>query len=192
MRVLISMRKFLAAAWEVCEVVFVAVATVFIIRAFIVQPFYVSGASMEPSFDDGNYLLIDEITPRFTGFVRGQVVVFRPPVGERTYYIKRIIGLPGERVAAADGHIRISTAGGETFTLDEPYVDAAFQSADNFQPVTLGADQYFVLGDNRTHSYDSRNWGAVGQTNIIGTVRVRLWPLKEFGIFTAPVYAPES
>ncbi len=182
------MRKFLAAAWEVCEVVFVAVATVFLIRTFIVQPFYVSGASMEPTFEDGNYLLVDEITPRLNGFSRGQVVVFRPPVGERTFYIKRIIGLPGDRVISQDGRIRI-IRGDTSFVLDEPYLDPSLRSDDSFD-VTLSSDQYFVMGDNRLHSYDSRTWGALSTGNIIGTVRVRLWPANDIGLFTAPAYAP--
>lgn len=180
------MRKFLAAAWEVCEVVFVAVATVFLIRTFIVQPFYVSGASMEPTFADGNYLLIDEITPRLQGFSRGQAIVFKPPVGERTYYIKRIIGLPNERVVSQDGRIRI-LAGDQSFILDEPYLDPGLRSGDSFD-VTLSDSQYFVMGDNRAHSYDSRNWGALDAGDIIGTVRVRLWPVSEIDLFTAPAY----
>ena len=179
-----AFRKFLSAAWEILEVVFIAVVTVFIIRSFLVQPFLVSGASMEPNFKDGNYLLVDEITYRFREPLRGEVVIFRYPLDPSTFFIKRIIGLPGERVVSQNGQIRIFSDGQEIF-LDEEYLLS--RSVDNFDS-KLGEDKYFVLGDNRNHSFDSRNWGAVSRKDIVGMARLRILPLRDFGLFEAPSY----
>ncbi len=180
-------KKFFLSAWEVFEVVFVATATVFIIRTFLVQPFLVSGASMEPTFSDSNYLLVDEFTYRFRAPERGEVIVFRYPRNHSTFFIKRIIGLPGEQVSSENGTIKI-TKGGKDMKLREDYLsDEAHQSHENFS-ITLKDGQYFVLGDNRFHSFDSRMWGTVGKAEIIGLARLRVFPFQKFTLFEAPLY----
>ena len=177
------MKAFWLTIKEVLEVVAIALVTVFIIRHFLVQPFLVSGASMEPNFSDGNYLLIDEITYRFREPERGEVIVFRYPNNPATYFIKRIVGLPGETVELKDGKI---FANGEF--IEEDYLPDSLQSRDNLS-TKLKADEYFVLGDNRSHSFDSRNWGPVNRDKIIGVARLRVFPFNKLEYFQ---YAQEQ
>lgn len=168
------MRAFWLTIKEVVEVVAIALVTVFIIRGFLVQPFLVSGASMEPTFQDGNYLLIDELTYRFREPERGEVVVFRYPRDPKVFYIKRIVGLPGEEVAVLGGKVYVN--GKE---LQEAYLAEVTGGSAS---VRLGESEYFVMGDNRSHSFDSRNWGPVTRDDIIGITRLRVLPFQQFGI----------
>lgn len=182
------MRKFLWSIFEIFETVAIAAAAVFLIRTFIAQPFLVSGSSMEPAFNNGNYLLVDELTYRFREPARGEVVVFRYPADPSSYFIKRIIGLPGETVEIKDNKITIySDERPEGFVINESYLPPSQRAADN-TVVKLEADQYFVMGDNRTQSFDSRRWGPLKAENIIGLARLRLWPLDEVTAFAAPQY----
>jgi signal peptidase I len=187
------MRKLLVSVLEVAEVVVVALGAVFVVRSFLVQPFLVSGASMAPSFENGNYLLVDELTYRFRPPERGEVVVFRYPNDESTYFIKRIVGLPGDRIVIKDGVVTVvSPAHPEGERLTEPYLAAGMTTAVRRQDeanVTLGPGEYFVLGDNRSYSFDSRDWGPLKTTEIIGLVRLRLWPLTGLTVFAAPRYS---
>ncbi len=171
------MKKLLLGAWEVAEVVIVSVASIFIIYGFIAKPYVVEGKSMEPNFHDGNYLVIDEITYRFREPERGEVIVFVNPNNEKEFYIKRIVGLPGEEVKGSNGVITIN---GEK--LDETYLpqDLRYNGKYSFK---LREDQYFVMGDNRLQSYDSRSWGPLEKDKIVGEVRVRFWPLNEVAIY---------
>lgn len=183
------MRRFFASVLEVLEVAVVAVAAVFLIRSFIVQPFLVSGASMAPNFSDGDYLLIDEVTYRFRTPERGEVVVFRSPTDPSVYFIKRIIGLPGEKVEIRGGRIYIyNDAQPDGFTLDEPYLPKHAVTAGAISRVSLSGGEYFLMGDNRNFSFDSRSWGALGSDKIIGLVRLRLWPVRHIEAFAAPQY----
>lgn len=182
------MRKFFGSLLEVAEVAVIAIVAVLLIRAFLVQPFLVSGDSMVPTFHNGDYLLVDELTYRLREPARGEVIVFRYPKDEKLFFIKRIIGLPGERVEIADGNIII--VNGEHpqgLTLDEPYLSASLQTSGN-EDITLGDGQYFVLGDNRSFSLDSRSWGTVTKKEIMGLVRLRLLPLSALNTFAAPSY----
>lgn len=178
--------KFLRSFFETVETVAIAVAVVFVVRAFVAQPFLVSGSSMEPSFSNGDYLLVDEISYRARDPQRGEVIVFRYPGDHRSFYIKRIIGLPGERVVTAGGHVTIYEADGSQKTLAESYVTQ--QSFSGAVDVTLKSDQYFVMGDNRDFSFDSRAWGPLGKPDIAGLVRFRLWPVEEAMAFGTPSY----
>mgnify|MGYP001558790690 FL=1 len=166
--------------------VLISVATVFIIRTFLAQPFLVSGASMEPTFHDGNYLIVDEITYRFREPQRGEVVVFRYPKERKTFFIKRIIGLPNDRVIIQQNKLRLFSNGKEII-LDEDYLKDSASTAGSVN-LELGPDQYFVLGDNRYNSFDSRNWGPIARKDIIGIVRLRLLPIKQIGIVENPSY----
>ena len=176
------MKSFLLAIWEITEVVVVAVITVFIIRTFLIQPFLVSGASMEPNFGNGNYLLIDEITYRFREPKRGEVVVIRYPLEPSTFYIKRIVGLPGETLSIEDG--QVSVVGGNTKeVLGEDYLPEYVKTRGN-TTITLGETEYFLLGDNRNYSYDSRSWGSLDRKLIVGVARLRLLPITQAKVFS--------
>ena len=182
------LKKFLLSVWEVVEVVFVATATVFLIRSFLVQPFLVSGASMEPNFSDGNYLIIDEITYRFRSPERGEVVVFRFPKDPSVFFIKRIIGMPGDTVTIDAGRVTIFNAvypNGRL--LEEPYINSNTSRTNNVS-VILGSDEYFVMGDNRDASLDSRSFGPVKRSLIVGRTLFRGWPFDRIKRFTPPAY----
>ncbi len=183
------MRSFIANIWEVAEVVIIALVTVFFIRSFIVQPFLVSGASMEPSFDDGNYLLVDEASYYFRDPVRGEVTVFRYPGDPSSFFIKRIIGLPGERIVIENGELKIASKDNPSNLniINEPYLDSQILTKGRLD-TSLADDEYFVLGDNRDNSFDSRNWGSLNQDNIVGLVRLRIFPFTNFGTINSPNY----
>lgn len=167
------MRKLLVSIWEIVEVVLISLAAVFVIRTFIAQPFLVSGASMEPNFQDGNYLIIDELTYRFREPERGDVIVFRFPKDTKTFFIKRILGLPGERVVVDNGTIEVSRDGESVYR--EGGTSGAYKGV-------LKTGQYFVVGDNRYNSFDSRSWGPIEKKHIIGLARLRVLPLTELEI----------
>ena len=183
------MRKFFLSVWEIAEVVFISAGTVLLIRTFLVQPFLVSGPSMEPNFKNGDYLIIDELTYRFREPERGEVVVFRYPQDSKVFFIKRVIGRPGERVVNRDGRLVAYPDGAadSAVLVSEPYLSPESRTGDF--DVTLGPGEYYVLGDNRSYSFDSRNWGAVGRGHIVGLVRLRIFPLGQFGAVFPPNYA---
>lgn len=178
------MRNFWLATKEIVEAVVIALVTVFIIRSFLIQPFLVNGASMEPNFKDGNYLLVDEISYRFREPQRGEVVVFRYPNDRSVYFIKRIVGLPGERIEIHDGKIFVD---GQELTEEYfsplPYTEGRIA-------IHLQDDEYWVLGDNRTYSFDSRNWGPIKRDDIIGLARIRVFPFNQMGVFSYHFQTP--
>lgn len=179
------MKLFLLAVWEIFEVVLIGVVTVFFVRNFLAQPFLVSGASMEPNFSSGNYLLIDEVTYRFREPERGEVTVFRYPENPSVYYIKRMIGLPLERIVVRGGEVKIyNDKNPQGFVLNESYLPVNLKTAGDLD-ITVPKDEYFVLGDNRNYSYDSRSWGFVPKKDIVGIVRLRLLPINEAKVFTS-------
>ncbi|PIT93023.1 MAG: signal peptidase I [Candidatus Harrisonbacteria bacterium CG10_big_fil_rev_8_21_14_0_10_38_8] len=182
-----NLRRFFANLWEVLEILLIAFITVYVIRTFIGQPFLVSGASMEPSFEDGNYLLIDELTYRFRDPVRGEVIVFKYPGDNKSFFIKRIIGLPGESIQIRNNEITVIHTDGSQQTLLEDYtLDLEYKLRP--RDMVLDEDEYFVMGDNRGNSFDSRNWGALEEKNIVGLVRLRLFPVNEIGTLKPAVY----
>ncbi len=182
-------RKFIASLWEVLEIVIIAVTAVFLIRTFLLQPFLVSGASMEPNFSNGDYLFVDRLTYRIREPERGETIVFRYPQQPSTFFIKRVIGLPGERITIKGSEIRIvkDAEDSQGFILDEKYIPSLPRGYGTLDK-QLGKNEYFVMGDNRSFSFDSRNWGAVPSDNIIGVVRLRLFPFSAFGAVEAPTY----
>lgn len=182
------MRKFFASFLEILEVAVVAVGAVFLIRSFLVQPFLVSGSSMIPNFSNGDYLLIDEVAYRFRQPERGEVAVFRYPNSPSTYFIKRIVGLPGEGVEIKDGKVLVfNEARPSGFTLDEAYLPKSVYTTGS-EKFHLKSDEYLMLGDNRSYSFDSRSWGPLKTKDIVGLVRLRLWPVTDFSAFAAPQY----
>ena len=182
------MRRFLSSLLEVVELALVTVGAVILIRTFLVQPFLVNGSSMTPNFAHGDYLLIDELTYRFRPPERGEVVVFQNPNDERTYFIKRIIGLPFERVEIRDNQIIVvGNQDAKGIVLQEDYLPPASITTGN-TTISLAEGRYFVLGDNRSYSYDSRSWGELSEERIVGLVRLRLWPIRDIQAFAAPEY----
>lgn len=173
---------------EITKVVVISLAIIIPIRYFLVQPFYVKGASMEPNFEDHQYLIINEITYRFNDPQRGDIVVFRYPKDPRQYFIKRIIGLPGEKVVVKDGKVYIFNDEYKNGVAinENIYLDTTVTVGN--KDIELGEDEYFVLGDNRSASLDSRSFGAVPKRLIVGKVWLRGWPFQEFKIFQTPEY----
>ena len=173
--------------WEVIKIVVLALVIVFPIRYFLFQPFVIEGASMEPNFHQADYLIVDELSYRIGTPARGDVIVFKYPLDPSKRFIKRVIGLPGETVAIKNGKVDV-IKNGEIITLDETkYLPAGLVTPD-MTSYTLKTNQYFVLGDNRPYSSDSRSWGELPKDDIIGKVALRLWPLNDLAHIETPKY----
>lgn len=167
--------------WDLLVFALFAIAIVLPIRIFIAQPFVVSGASMSPTFHDTDYLIIDEISYAIKDPARYEVIVFKYPNDKKKYYIKRIIGLPNETVDVKAGIVTITNKENPTgFTLPQPYVKNESNDSSHFQ---LKDKEYFVMGDNRSGSSDSRSWGALPEDLIVGRVFSRLLPVKSLDLF---------
>lgn len=167
--------------WELLRFAMLAFLIVLPIRILIAQPFIVSGSSMYPTFQDGNYLIVDQISYRFEEPNRGDIIIFRFPKDKKKFFIKRIIGLPNESIKVNGSKVTIiNDSHPDGFGLDEPYVkNLAF----NNMVAILGSNEFFVMGDNRSASSDSRSWGNVKENLIIGRALLRLLPVKNIGIF---------
>lgn len=183
-------RNFLFFLFELFKLAVICAVIVIPIRYFLIQPFYVQGASMEPSFHTHEYLLIDEISYRFNEPERGDVVVFRYPRGPQEYFIKRIIGMPGETVEIKEGRVYIyNEVHPEGKVLEENYLEQDTETHGLEEGRReLEDDEYFLLGDNRNSSKDSRNFGPVKESFIVGRVLLRGWPFDRAGFFQEPEY----
>jgi len=179
------MRKFFLFVWEITKVVCISLAIILPVRYYLIQPFYVKGESMVPNFHDQEYLIVDEISYRFKAPERGQVIVFRYPRNPQEYFIKRIIALPGEEVQIKDGKVIVyNEANPSGFALDEKYLPAdLLTEGDNSEKITVNNNEYFVLGDNRSNSKDSRSFGPVDKSFVIGKILFRGWPVKDITVF---------
>lgn len=169
--------------WEILKIIVISLAIIVPIRYFLIQPFFVQGASMEPNFLDGDYLIINEISYRFENPQRGDVVIFKYPLDASQFFIKRVIGLPGETVKIEDGRIFISGKNNEKRIIlnESDYLSDAYTAG--VMEIVLGEEEYFVLGDNRGSSSDSRKWGALQRKLIIGKAWIRAWPFNRLGAF---------
>lgn len=166
---------------EIVKFTTIAVIIVVPFRLFIAQPFIVSGASMDPTFENGEYLIVDQLSYRFEEPKRESVIVFKYPKDVSKFFIKRIIGLPGETVEISGTKVTIKNAEHpDGVVLNEPYVAVNHEKQDSMT-VTLKADEYFVMGDNRMGSSDSRTWGPVNTKLITGRPLMRLLPLQKIG-----------
>lgn len=153
------------------------------IRIFIAQPFIVQGASMLPTFETGQYLIVDQLTYRFELPERGEVIIFRHPNTPATFLIKRIVGLPGETIQFGERAVTVKNAEHpEGFVLDEPYINDQSRTYKP-QTIVLGLGEYAVLGDNRDASSDSRVWGALDQGLVVGRAFLRLFPIQYADVF---------
>lgn len=170
---------------EMVKLIVLAGITIGLVRYFLFKPFIVKGQSMEPSFAEKDYLIIDELTYRFREPERGEVVVFESPIGDDAY-LKRVIGLPGERVKIEQHKVIIyNEEHPQGIVVQEDYLT---ENTPGTTTITLGAQQYFVMGDNRDASYDSRRFGPVDISDIVGRVWVRGWPISKAGTFDVPSY----
>lgn len=167
---------------EMIKVALISLAIILPVRYFLIKPFYVNGASMEPNYYDHEYLIIDEISYRFNAPMRGDVVVFRYPGDPKQYFIKRVIGLPGEQIVLKDNKITIyNSTHQDGIKVDEPYLASDEVTAGELDK-TLGVDEYFVFGDNRHASLDSRRFGPIHKSAIVGRTWLRGWPLDRVGV----------
>lgn len=164
---------------ELLRFIVIAVLIVLPIRTLVAQPFIVSGSSMFPTFKDNQYLIVDQISYRFEEPARGDVVIFRYPLDPSKFFIKRVIGLPGEKVVIKGGKVSIFDADDKKIELDEPYLENVSSDSGTF---SLGTEEYFVMGDNRTASSDSRAWGVLPRKNIVGRALVRLLPVSDISL----------
>lgn len=185
---------------EIIKVFFWAVIIILPIRIFLFQPFFVQGASMEPNFEDGQYLIINELGYKetsmniagnhfftvhpFKELNRRDVIVFRYPKNPSQYFIKRVIALPGETLTVKDGRVIIANEENPAgFILDESeYLPPELKTSGEIV-IKLEDEQYFVMGDNRSASHDSRSWGPLEKDKIIGKVLLRAWPLAKASIY---------
>ncbi len=164
---------------EILRFSLIALIIVVPIRMFVAQPFIVSGASMEQTFHTGEYLIVDQLTYHARTAKRGEVIVFRYPKDPSKFFIKRVIGVPGDTISIEGNTVRITNATYPNgFILDEPYI--AKMTPGPTITEKLGEREYFVMGDNRDQSSDSRVWGVLQEDRIIGRAYVRLFPPKEF------------
>ncbi len=174
----LSSIPYLGFVLEIAKVVIVSLAIILPIRYFLIQPFYVRGASMEPNFYDYEYLIINEIDYRLSAPERGDVIVLHDPRDPSQYFIKRIIGLPGEDIEIKNGQIYIyNEQYPQGLALDESaYLESTVRTYGPQKIWQLGAEEYFVLGDNRPASLDSRIFGPLSEKEIIGRAWLRAWP----------------
>lgn len=157
--------------------VVIALGIALFTRFFIAAPYVVSGASMEPTFDNWHYVIVDRISYRLATPKRGDVIIFDAPREHGRALIKRIIGLPGETIILRDNSVTIvNDSNPDGFTLSEPYLSEENLGGKSNMETTLGANEYFVLGDNRRMSSDSRSWGTLPREFIVGRALIRLYP----------------
>jgi signal peptidase I len=197
-------RRGLGCAFEIIETLVLTLVIYLLIHNFVAQPFEVRQNSMVPTIDPFDYVLIEKLTPRFGDYQRGDVVVFDPPAGfeqDGIPFIKRVIGLPGDTVRLENGAVLITPPQGSTVRISEPYV---IKTADGRTAPTVPRDQrrteewtipdgeYFVMGDNRTVSEDSRIFGPITRDSIIGRAWLRYFPLDRIGFIQRPPYPPLS
>jgi len=175
--------------------IIVAFGLALIIRFFVATPYLVSGSSMEPNFYDYHYLIVDRLSYTFSAPQRGDVIVLDLPEDTSRALIKRIVGLPGETIELTGPNpsvIIINKDHPKGFELNEPYISSANYGGTTNTRYTLGADEYFVLGDNRKVSADSRTWGILPKSDIVGRVFLRLYPFNSISILPAEARYTDS
>jgi signal peptidase I len=195
-------RRALGCAFEVVETLVLTLLIYLVIHNFVAQPFEVQQSSMVPTIVDGEYILIDKLTTRFDGYHYGDVVVFNPPSGsglatDGIPFIKRIIGMPGDTVTLENGRVFITRPGESQVRIEEPYVvtEPDGSTAPTLCPREacpqewiVGDDEYFVMGDNRPSSQDSRVFGPINEDLILGRAWLRYFPLERIGLIERPEY----
>jgi signal peptidase I len=183
-------RRALRVLLDIAQTVVLTLVIFFVIQTFVAQPYEVDGRSMEATLEPSQLVLVDKLTPRWDGYDRGEVVVFHPPEGWGTTrgepFIKRVIGVGGDAIELRDGDVYLNGV-----ALDEPYVlfdGAGWGSRGGTDQARwiVADDQLFVMGDHRTNSADSRQFGPIDTGEVIGRAFLRYWPIDVFGIIDAP------
>ncbi|OQX01016.1 signal peptidase I [Candidatus Parcubacteria bacterium A4] len=182
------MNKYFSFIFEVVRITVIALLIVLPVRYFLFQPFLVNGQSMEPNFSQNDYLIIDEISYRLGEPERGDIVVFKYPEDPSKRFIKRVIGLPGETVEIGNGQVVIHGKDGSRVLDETGYLAYNILTIGNVN-VSVGENEYFVMGDNRVASFDSRSWGVLPRKNIIGKVFLRAWPFNSIHEFNTLNYS---
>ncbi|MBI5530419.1 MAG: signal peptidase I [Candidatus Doudnabacteria bacterium] len=184
-----SLKSVGAFIWDLIKILIIALVIIVPFRMFIAEPFVVSGSSMQPNFHNHDYLIIDRLSYLRSQPQRGDVIVLKFPKDTSQFFIKRIIGLPGETVKVGQGFVTIyNTEHPEGMRITESYLPNQSETFGKTDPVVLGSDEYFVLGDNRTASSDSRVWGILPKDDIVGKVWARVYPPSSAGFFQTPSY----
>lgn len=172
---------------EILKFALIAILIVVPFRIFIAQPFIVSGASMSPTFETGQYLIVDQLSYQFEEPSRGDVIIFKFPQDPSKFFIKRIIGLPGEIVEIKEGTVSVRNRDStEALILDETYVIPENRRNDSITAV-LRDDEYYVMGDNRGASADSRLWGPLKEDLIVGRAIIRVLPITKLDLFPGKI-----
>jgi len=175
--------------WDLVKILVIALVIIVPFRMFIAEPFVVSGSSMQPNYHNHDYLIIDRLTYLNNSPQRGDVIVLKFPKDTSQFFIKRIIGLPGETVKVGQGFVTIyNSEHPEGFRITETYLPNQSETFGRTDEVRLGTSEYFVLGDNRTASSDSRVWGILPSNDIVGKVWARIYPFSTAGFFKGPNY----
>lgn len=182
------LKKLGSFVFELLQIVIFAITIFLFVYLLILQPHKIKGASMEPNFHDGEYLITDKISYRLGEPSRGDVVVFKAPPTYKDEFIKRIIGLPGEEVKVEAGRIYINGKLLEEQYLPQDVFIAPGRYTAEGQAITVPEGAYFMLGDNRNHSLDSRNIGPIERQYITGRAWFVYWPVNEAGTISSPVY----
>ena len=180
-----SAKRTLFAVIDFIKTTIIVVFLALIIRLFVVQPFIVEGQSMLPTFSNNDYLITEKISYSIRSPKRGEIVIFHPPDNPTVNYIKRIVGLPGDSIEVRDQNVFVNSQ-----KINEPYLTSNEQTntATKDLNLTLKSGEYFVLGDNRNHSRDSREIGPIPYSSIVGRIWVRLLPIDSARAFAAINY----
>lgn len=185
-----SWRSYLSIFLEIVKTVIISLAIILPIRYFLIQPFMVEGASMQPNFHDRDYLIVNEILYRFKEPERGEVIVFKNPENIKQYFIKRVMATPGESIKIEDGSIYIKKDDNDVYNKvnEEEYLPKDLKTYGNSSEITLASDEYFVMGDNRGNSRDSRFFGPLKRNLIVGRVWFRGFPFDQISVFNFDKY----
>lgn len=187
MKIKRKVKFFLLFIFDIAKLAVIAFVIVWPIHYFVFQPFYVIGPSMEPNFYDRDYLIVSKIIYRLESPERGQVIIFHPPANDKDFLIKRVVGLPGEKISIEKGLIYVTNSEysqGERLK-EEDYLAPGLTTPGKIE-VRLGDDEYYALGDNRSMSLDSRSFGPVSRDRIVGRAIFRGWPFDTFGLISVP------
>lgn len=180
-------KKALGLLYEMVEVFVVSASIFVVVYLFLMQPHQVKGSSMFPTFHDGEYVLTDKVTYRTRDPKWGDVVVFKAPVNESFDFIKRVIAIPGDRIMISSGKIFVNGSALDEFYLPPEYTTAAGQFLREGLEFLVPEGSVIAIGDNRSHSSDSRDWGPVPFQNIVGKAFFRYWPADKAGLIVNPV-----
>jgi signal peptidase I len=188
-----QLKEFVDFLMDSLKILIIALIIVIPIRTFLFQPFIVKGVSMEPNYRSGDYLIIDEFSYRLREPQRSEVIVFEYPLNPSSKYIKRIIGLPGETIEIKNGEVYVTKNNELTKIEESIYLSMEdiknWSINNNFNSLELKENEYFVMGDNRNYSSDSRRWGVLPKENIIGRMLIRFSP---FEILTNTINSVDS